>query len=159
MGRTRYMRNLEGLDELYEQIVLDHYRNPRAAAPLAAPTVNIEVNNPFCGDEIRLQLMAGSGGKVEGVSVSGRGCAISQSSGSLLTDLVLGKDPAQLHETVQLVRRLMKGEQLSEAELDSLGDLSALAGVRKFPVRIKCALLAWSALDEAAEKLQRHDAR
>lgn len=152
------MPNLEGLDELYEQIVLDHYRNPRANAPLAAPTVEIEVNNPFCGDEIRLQLATNPGGQVAGVSVVGRGCAISQSSGSLLTGLVLGKGSAQLHDTVQLVRRLMKGEQLSEAELDSLGDLSALGGVRKFPVRIKCALLAWSALDEAAEKLGRNAA-
>jgi nitrogen fixation NifU-like protein len=147
------MQPLEGLDELYEQIVLDHYRNPRHSEPLEDPAVDVRVNNPFCGDEVHLQLKTGPDGKVMDVSVSGRGCAISQSSGSLLTGLVLGKAPGQLHETVQLVRHLMKGEQLSEAEIDSLGDLAALSGVRKFPVRIKCALLAWSALEEAAEKL------
>ena len=147
------MQPLEGLDELYEQIVLDHYRNPRHTDPVDGPAVDIEVNNPFCGDEIHLQLKTGADGRVSAVSVAGRGCAISQSSGSLLTELVQGKDAAELHNTVALVRRLMKGEQLSEAELDSLGDLAALSGVRKFPVRIKCALLAWSALEEAVEKL------
>ncbi|MSQ08791.1 MAG: SUF system NifU family Fe-S cluster assembly protein [Dehalococcoidia bacterium] len=148
------MQSLEGLDELYEQIVLDHYRNPRHSDLLTSPAVDIEVNNPFCGDEIRLQLKTGDDGRVSAVSVAGRGCAISQSSGSLLTELVHGKDAAGLHGTVTLVRRLMKGDPVSEAEMDALGDLSALSGVRKFPVRIKCALLAWSALEEAAEKLE-----
>lgn len=147
------MQPLEGLDELYEQIVLDHYRNPRRTGPLDGPAVDIKVNNPFCGDEIRLQLKTGADGKVSEVSVAGHGCAISQSSGSVLTELVQGKNAAGLHDTVRLVRRLMKGEQLTGAELDCLGDLSALSGVRKFPVRIKCALLAWSALEEAAERL------
>ncbi len=148
------MQPREDLDELYEEIVLDHYRNPRSAALLAAPTVDVAVNNPFCGDEIRLQLKAGLDGKVEAISVTGRGCAISQSSGSLLTGLVGGKDANGLHDTVVLVRRLLKGDRLTEADMDNLGDLAALAGVRRYPVRVKCALLAWSALEEAAEKLK-----
>ena len=147
------MQPLDNLDELYEEIVLDHYRNPRSSGPLKDPTVDVEVNNPFCGDEVHLQLKAGPDGRVTGISVSGRGCAISQSSGSLLTGLVDNKSAAELHDTVQLVRRLLKGEHLSGAEVESLGDLTAVAGVRKYPVRIKCALLAWSALEEAAEKL------
>jgi nitrogen fixation protein NifU and related proteins len=148
------MQPREDLDELYEEIVLDHYRNPRSTAPLMAPSVDVAVNNPFCGDEIRLQLKAGADGKVQAVSVTGRGCAISQSSGSLLTGLVDGKDSHALHETVALVRQLLKGNALTKEEMESLGDLAALAGVRKYPVRIKCALLAWSALEEAADRLR-----
>ncbi len=147
------MRPLDGLDDLYEQIVLDHYRNPRHIQPLAEPTVEVDVNNPFCGDEIRLQLKTAADGRVAAISVTGRGCAISQSSGSVLSGLVEGKDAAGLRDLTSLARRLMKGETLSETELDSLGDLAALGGVRKYPVRIKCALLAWSALEEAADKL------
>ena len=143
------------LDSLYEEIVLDHYRNPRSTRLLDAPAVDVETNNPFCGDEIRLQLATDERGRVAIVSVSGRGCAISQSSGSLLTGLVTGKSAQELLDTVDVVRRLLKGGQVSEAEMARLGDLAALAGVRRYPVRIKCALLAWSALEEAAEKLRK----
>ncbi len=147
------MPGIDDLDGLYEQIVLDHYRNPRSASLIKDATVDVEVNNPFCGDEIRLQVAITAVGKVSAISVSGRGCAISQSSGSLMARLIESRNAEELRALAGLARRLLTGKEVTEAELDSVGDLAALAGVRKFPVRVKCALLAWSALEEAAEKL------
>jgi nitrogen fixation NifU-like protein len=141
---------LDQLDELYQSIILDHYRNPRHTEPLENPDVDVEANNPFCGDEVHIQLGLRDG-EVAAVSVTGRGCSISQSSGSLLSDLIEGKSRKEALELVTRVRRMMKGEELSEEELDSLGDLVALEGVKKFPVRVKCALLSWAALEDALE--------
>jgi nitrogen fixation NifU-like protein len=147
------MSQLDHLDELYEQIVLDHYRNPRNSDPLRDPAVSVEVNNPFCGDEVRLQLARDAEGRVSLVSVSGRGCAISQASGSLMSGLLTGLDATGLTERARVARRMLKGEAITDPEVESLGDMSALAGVRKYPVRVKCALLAWTALEDAAKKL------
>ncbi|MEX0763371.1 MAG: SUF system NifU family Fe-S cluster assembly protein [Dehalococcoidia bacterium] len=148
------MQGLGELNELYEQIILDHYRNPRNTDLLESPEADVEANNPFCGDEVRIQLLT-DGGRVTSVSVSGRGCAISQSSASLLSSIMQGKTLAELQETVERMRHLMKGEELPDEDLESLGDLEALGGVRKFPVRVKCALLASSALEDALEELER----
>jgi nitrogen fixation NifU-like protein len=142
---------LDQLDELYQSIILDHYRNPRHTEPLENPDVDVEANNPFCGDEVHIQLGLRDG-EVAAVSVTGRGCSISQSSGSLLSDLIEGKSRKEALDLVTRVRRMMKGEELSEEELDSLGDLVALEGVKKFPVRVKCALLSWAALEDALEE-------
>jgi nitrogen fixation NifU-like protein len=148
------MGGLDGLDELYEEIILDHYRNPRHAELLPEADVDVEVNNPFCGDEIRIQLTRDDG-RIGDVSVSGRGCAISQASGSLLAELIEGKPVEEAREAVGQVRRLLQGEELSEAELDAIGDMAALQGVRKYPVRIKCALLSWSGLEDAVAELEK----
>lgn len=141
---------LGDLDELYESIILDHYRNPRHTELLENPDVDVEANNPFCGDEIHIQLDL-DGDAVKDVSVSGQGCAISQSSASLLAEMLDGKSSAEALEFVTLVRRMMRGEELSEDEKDILGDVLALEGVKRFPVRIKCALLSWAALEDALE--------
>jgi len=148
------MGGLDGLDELYEEIILDHYRNPRHTAPLAKPDVDIQVNNPFCGDETHIQLTR-EDGHIDEVSVSGRGCAISQASGSLLAELIEGKSVDEAKVAVGRVRRLLRGEELPEAELDALGDMAALQGVRKYPVRIKCALLSWTGLEDALAELEK----
>lgn len=147
------MGGLDNLDELYEEIILDHYRNPRHTGLIEDADVDVEVDNPFCGDEIRIQLSRGDG-RIDNVSVSGRGCAISQSSGSLLAELIDGKTVEEARQIVATVRRLLSGEELSETEMDVLGDMAALQGVRKYPVRIKCAMLSWSGLEDAIAELE-----
>ncbi len=145
MGGTS---GLGDLDELYEAIILDHYRNPRNSGPVDDPDIDLEVNNPFCGDEFHIQLKV-DGNSVSQVGINGRGCAISQASASLLAELVQGKSYADVNAAVDSVRRLLKGEEITEEEQDILGDIEALGGVRKFPVRIKCALLSWVGLNDA----------
>ncbi len=145
MGGTS---GLGDLDELYEAIILDHYRNPRNSGPVDDPDIDLEVNNPFCGDEFHIQLKV-DGNSVSQVGINGRGCAISQASASLLAELVQGKSYADVNAAVDSVRRLLKGEEITEEDQDILGDIEALGGVRKFPVRIKCALLSWVGLDDA----------
>ena len=145
MGGTS---GLGDLDELYEAIILDHYRNPRNSGPVDDPDIDLEVNNPFCGDEFHIQLKV-DGNSVSQVGINGRGCAISQASASLLAELVQGKSYVDVKAAVDSVRRLLKGEEITEEDQDILGDIEALGGVRKFPVRIKCALLSWVGLNDA----------
>jgi len=145
---TGGISGLDEMNDLYEAIILDHYRSPRNTAPVETPDIDLEVNNPFCGDEFHIQLKV-EDGFVSQVGITGRGCAISQASASLLAELVEGKSSDEVRAAVDSVRRLLKGEDLLEDELDILGDIEALAGVRKFPVRIKCALLSWVGLDDA----------
>lgn len=148
MGGTS---GLNELDELYEAIILDHYRSPRNTAPVESPDIDLEVNNPFCGDEFHIQMKV-DGDSVASVGITGRGCAISQASASLLAELVEGKSTAEVQDAVDAVRRMLKGEEITDEEADVLGDIEALGGVRKFPVRIKCALLSWVGLDDALKE-------
>jgi nitrogen fixation NifU-like protein len=145
---TGGMSGLEEMNDLYEAIILDHYRSPRNTAAVVDADIDLEVNNPFCGDEFHIQLRVEDGSVAE-VGITGRGCAISQASASLLAELVKGKSAGDVQAAVDAVRRLLKGEDVTEEELDVLGDIEALEGVRKFPVRIKCALLSWVGLDDA----------
>ena len=145
------MNEFNELDEMYREIILDHYRSPRNNQPILKPTKEIESNNPFCGDEIKIQISLDQNQKTI-VSVSGRGCAISQASGSLMAEKIDLLPYKELQSNVDLFRKLIRDEILSEEELDSLGDVSALSGVRKFPVRIKCAMLSWVALEEIIKK-------
>ena len=139
---------LGDMDELYEAIILDHYRSPRNTETVDEPDIDLEVNNPFCGDEFHIQIKV-EDDAVSQVGITGRGCAISQASASLLAELVEGKSASEVESAVDAVRRLLKGEEITEAEADILGDIEALGGVRKFPVRIKCALLSWVGLGDA----------
>ena len=145
---TGGMSGLDDMNDLYEAIILDHYRSPRNTASLEAPDIDLDVNNPFCGDELHIQLKV-ENDSVAQVGITGRGCAISQASASLLAELVEGKSSDEVRSAVGSLRRLLKGEEVSEEERDILGDIEALEGVRKFPVRIKCALLSWVGLDDA----------
>ena len=145
---TGGMSGLGDMDELYEAIILDHYRSPRNTATVEEPDIDLEVNNPFCGDEFHIQLKV-EDDAVSQVGITGRGCAISQASASLLAELVKGKSASEVESAVDAVRRLLKGEEITDAEADILGDIEALGGVRKFPVRIKCALLSWVGLGDA----------
>ena len=139
------------LNEMYEEIVMDHYHNPRNTELITEPDFEVEKNNPFCGDEIKVQLSIGKDNKST-ISVTGRGCAISQASGSLMAETINQLPIDDLQGNIDLFRRLIKSEDLSETDLDKLGDVSALSGVRKFPVRIKCAMLSWVALEELLSK-------
>jgi nitrogen fixation NifU-like protein len=137
------------LEELYKEVILDHYRAPRNKGRLDPHDVALERNNPLCGDEIELYVKF-NGGNVEGVAFEGKGCSISQASASMMTEKVKGlpvKDAVGLTESI---KRMMAGEE--EGDANTLGDLISLKGVVKYPVRIKCALLGWNTLLEALEE-------
>ena len=140
------------LDDLYQEVILDHYRNPRNPGELPEPDVSARGFNPFCGDEIVLGLKLSPNGQVEAVGSTGQGCSISQASASILTELMKGKSLEEAEAIGQLFRAMMQGKELSEEELEQMGELEALQGVRKFPIRIKCALLAWATLDDGIEE-------
>jgi nitrogen fixation NifU-like protein len=137
------------LEELYKEVILDHYRAPRNKGRLDPHDVALERNNPLCGDEIELFLRF-EGDTLEGVAFDGKGCSISLASASMMTEKVKGipsKDAAGLAEHI---KRMLAGEEEGDAE--ALGDLVSLKGVVKYPVRIKCALLGWNTLLEALEE-------
>ena len=136
------------LDELYREVILDHYRKPRNRQPLSDPDIECQGFNPFCGDEVVIQMKLEGRDRVLEASHQGQGCSISQASASMLTDLLKGKTLEDGEKLSQAFRELMRGADLSGEELEAMGDLEALQGVRKFPIRIKCALLAWAALDD-----------
>ena len=141
---------MPGIEDLYREIILDHYRTPRNRGELQPPAVYAEGNNPLCGDDIRIYLDVADG-VVRDVKFSGQGCSISQSSTSMMTVAVKGKPVA---EVLAFVRRFKHMMTLTEGddEVDqsiNLGDIEALQGVVKCPVRIKCATLGWNTLLEA----------
>jgi len=141
------------LDDLYREVILDHYRNPRRRGSLQHPDAHAEGQNPLCGDEISLDLSL-EGDRVTDVRILGRGCSISQASASMMAEAVVGKTRAEIAELTRRFKVMMEIEE-GDAGLDderpgaALGDLEALQGVRRFPVRIKCADLPWVTLAEA----------
>jgi nitrogen fixation NifU-like protein len=137
------------LDELYRDLILDHYRHPRNRGHLEHATSKSEGFNPLCGDEIAVELRLGDG-LIQDVAFSGRGCSISQASGSMMTDAVKGLSPADAIKLAERFKRLMTHPE--EEPAADIGDLEAFQGVAKFPVRVKCATLAWHVLEEGLEK-------
>lgn len=134
------------LGALYQEMILDHYRRPRNKGTLENPDASVEMKNPLCGDEISLQV-AFDGDEISDVKFSGRGCSISQASASMMTQLLKGKTRAEVESIRKQFRGLMLGE--TSADEPQLGSLRALSGVARFPARVKCALLAWNALETA----------
>ena len=132
---------------LYQEMILDHYRRPRNKGALEKADTTVEMKNPLCGDEITLQV-AFEGNSVCDLRFSGRGCSISQASASMMTQLVKGKSGAEIDSIRKQFRDLMLGNA-STADESQLGSLRALSGVARFPARVKCALLAWNALETA----------
>jgi nitrogen fixation NifU-like protein len=149
---------MPGLEDLYREIILDHYRTPRNRGELATPpAVTALGHNPLCGDEIQVYLDV-QDGIVQDVKVGGQGCSISQSSASMMSQAVKGKSLAEVKALVRRFKGMMSIEDAEAAEADGdvdvkLGDLEALQGVVKFPVRIKCATLAWNTLVQALDQV------
>jgi nitrogen fixation NifU-like protein len=158
---------LPGLEDLYREIILDHYRNPRNRGTLETPpAVRVEGFNPLCGDEIVLYLSVADG-SIADVKVGGQGCSISQSSASLMSAAIKGKTVEQARTLIRTFKSMMS---IHEANLDGsesaepvppprgedalreLGELAALQGVVQFPVRIKCATLSWNALGQGLDE-------
>ncbi|RME23520.1 MAG: SUF system NifU family Fe-S cluster assembly protein [Candidatus Zixiibacteriota bacterium] len=137
------------LDDMYREVILDHYRAPRGKKPLEKTDITSTGHNPACGDELELDL-AVEDGKVAGVHVDCKGCAISTASASMLAETVKGMPLDDAIRLAEAVRKMLKGEEVELPE--DLGDLEALKGVRQFPVRIKCALLAWLTLIEGMKR-------
>ena len=139
------------LDDLYRETILDHTQRPRNKGQLEDPDVATRGHNPLCGNEVVLSLKFGpDGGTIEDIAFSGRGCSISQASASMMTESIKGH-PVEAAETLGAgFKDMMSGSGSTEG-LGEYEDLEALQGVKKFPVRIKCALLPWTALAEAIE--------
>jgi nitrogen fixation NifU-like protein len=135
------------LTSLYQELILEHYRNPRNQRELADSTAEARVANPVCGDEITVQILL-DGERIEDVAFDGHGCAISQASVSMMTDLVRGSERSEAIRLANIFTDMMHGSEGASSDR-SLGDLRALEGVSNFPVRIRCALLAFDALREA----------
>lgn len=133
------------LDDLYREVILDHYRNPRNKHGLDGASIELTHNNPLCGDEITIRVLV-DGETVKDVAYEGQGCSISQASASMLTELVKGKPLRDVEDLIVQFRAMMAGKPVDDE--DALGDLVALKGVVKYPVRIKCAVLAWDTLQE-----------
>jgi nitrogen fixation NifU-like protein len=134
------------LEDLYKEVILDHYKSPRNKRPMPDAELSCSKNNPLCGDEITVFAHVADGTVAE-VSFQGQGCSISQSSASMLTEAVKGKSLADAEALASDFRGMMAGEV--EPDEDEFGDLVALKGVVKYPIRIKCAVLAWDVLQEA----------
>jgi nitrogen fixation NifU-like protein len=138
------------LHSLYQQLILEHYRNPRNKAELPEKTLEVHLANPVCGDEIRLQLRI-EDDRIADAKFVGSGCSISQAAVSMMTTLLKGRSLEEADGLAKRFTQMMHGDQ-DAAKDKALGDLRALQGVSKFPVRIKCALLGFDALQQALEK-------
>ena len=137
------------LSALYQEVILDHYRRPRNRGTVPEPTGTASLRNPLCGDEVDVQV-AMEDGKVADVKFGGRGCSISQASASMMTELVKGRTPDEVHALGERFVEMIRGD--TEAAKDqALGQARALSGVSRFPTRVRCALIAWEAMERAVK--------
>lgn len=138
------------LDQLYRQVIMDHYKNPRNKGTLEDGALTINMNNPTCGDRIQLHLKV-EDGKIESAKFDGEGCSISLASASMMTQAVKGKSVEDAVKLAKIFYDMMLGNDYDDESFD-LGDIEALQGVSKFPARIKCATLAWKAMEQGVGK-------
>ena len=147
---------MPGLEDLYKEIILDHYKNPRNQGELSVPPAIMEEGfNPLCGDEVKVYVLT-DGNVVKDIRIDGQGCSISQASASMMAESVLDKTLEEAKNLIEKFKEMMSVHEsnLDSAELsedsneNSLGDLQALKGVVKYPVRIKCATLGWNTFDQ-----------
>jgi nitrogen fixation NifU-like protein len=136
---------MSAFDELYQEIIMDHYRSPRGQARLDHVPQTMVHENPTCGDSIKLEVVVGDDGRVDAVRFDGKGCAISTASASLMIESIRGLTVAEVRERAECFIKALRGE-IPATALDNLGDLAAFKGLASFPVRVKCATLAWHAL-------------
>ncbi len=147
---------MSGLDDLYQEVILDHYRRPRNRGHLDAADRTVELVNPLCGDDVTVAIRL-DGERLADVRFTGDGCSISIASASMMTDAVSGRTLAEARTAVDAFKRFMRGEGEAggdgggEGGPESIGEARALSGVLQFPVRVRCATLAWNALEMALE--------
>ncbi|MCM3167228.1 MULTISPECIES: Fe-S cluster assembly sulfur transfer protein SufU [Peribacillus] len=141
--------SFDNLDTLYRQVIMDHYKKPRNKGMLEDGSMTIDMNNPTCGDRIRLTMKI-EDGKVSDVKFDGDGCSISMSSASMMTQAIKGKDVDAALAMSETFSLMIQGKEYDD-EMD-LGDIEALQGVSKFPARIKCATLAWKAMEKGLKE-------
>ena len=152
---------MASLDDLYKEIILDHYRSPRNQGELEPPAHRCEGFNPLCGDEV-IVFVSLINQKIAEIKIGGQGCSISQASASMMTEIIKGKSISEAEEVIHAFKEMMDiyESELSGEETDGtsssidLGDLEALQGVVKYPVRIKCATLAWNTLTQSINEIQ-----
>ncbi|WP_210365227.1 Fe-S cluster assembly sulfur transfer protein SufU [Bacillus sp. REN3] len=142
--------SFNNLDNLYRQVIMDHYKNPRNKGVLEEGSLTVNMNNPTCGDRIQLTMRV-EDGKVADSKFEGEGCSISMSSASMMTQAIKGKSVEEALKLSKIFSDMMQGNDYDEEDLD-LGDIEALQGVSKFPARIKCATLAWKAMEKGLQE-------
>ncbi|AJH77005.1 MULTISPECIES: Fe-S cluster assembly sulfur transfer protein SufU [Heyndrickxia] len=133
------------LDALYRSVIMDHYKNPRNRGSLEDGSLTVDMNNPTCGDRIHLTMKV-EGGLIRDAKFTGEGCSISMASASMMTQAVKGKTVDEALKLSHIFSEMVQGKDYEESE--DLGDIEALHGVSKFPARIKCATLAWKAMEK-----------
>lgn len=143
------MQTPDGLDDLYQAVILDHYRRPRNQGLLPNPDLRSEGFNPFCGDQVILTMTLDGAGRIDAVGFEGEGCSISQASASMLTAHIQGRTLDEAESLVRTFKGVMQGEETDPEDEERLGEVAALQGVREFPIRVKCALLGWTTLQDA----------
>ena len=144
------------IEELYREVILDHYRNPRRRGTLAGDHIHAEGENPSCGDEFSLDIAIENGTVVD-TAIQGQGCSISQASGSMMAAAIVGKTIAEIEDLAHKFKVMMSiedGDDPTDPDRPGavLGDLESLRGVKRFPVRIKCADLPWTTLEDALQQ-------
>jgi len=142
----------DSLRELYQEVILDHSRHPRNFGALAAATHRGEGYNPLCGDRVKVYLHVGGAGRIDDVSFEGKGCAISQASASLMTEMIKGRTVSESQVLMSGFLHLAKGDATTGLEGEDRERLDVMAGVSAFPMRVKCATLAWHTMRSALEE-------
>jgi len=135
------------LDDLYMEIILDHYRSPRNKADLSHVSDQSLHENPSCGDTVKLEVVTGENGRIRSLLFDGHGCAISTASASLMSERLIGKTPSEARSFIQTFLRILRGED-GERVPEEWGDLAVFGGLRQFPMRVKCATLPWHAMEK-----------
>lgn len=144
------------LSQLYQDVILDHNRNPRNFKELENPTAYSHGHNPLCGDDYHLYLHCATGGTIQDVGFKGQGCAISKASASMMTTMIKGKTLAEAEKMGADVLGLLTRDEVSQAAKENSGRMVIFEGVKKFPVRVKCATLIWHALADALKDIGSH---
>ena len=143
---------LDQLDELYREVILEHFKHSAHSGELPGAQIHVNGANPLCGDELAFHLKMDNG-RIQQARFIGKGCAISQAASSMLAAALEGRTLAEVRQLIEAMKGLMQGKEPA-ASVD-LGDLEALAGVRKFPVRVKCAALSWNVVEQGLDNYKR----
>ena len=138
---------MDDLRDLYQEMILDHGKNPRNKGSVSGPTHAADGHNPLCGDQLRVTMIVGDDGTISEVRFEGQGCAISTASASLMTQTVKGKRPNEVKQLIEVFIGVATGER--DADPDELGKLAVFGGVSEFPARVKCATLSWRTVEAA----------